>query len=389
MQTARFKMSSWISCFVMTLLLIVNAVVAQPPQDQTPETGAFFEQAHGALENALEMYDVQEELPKSDDLAFYDFLSSTKESQERRIESYLEVAAEALGISKINDRRQRVSEMRKQILTSRQNISIYQRKRISAPESTYNPLVVTKSGYNTKIEYEEGQIDQAEANIKAEKNQLMSELNTIGMKITKDNIDILLESITGDEFVRISVIFDNAKEFARELELLTEQTGEDLETAKKYYGIYLMLLKTIDNLQNKFIDNVDQVYYPKLNEYAEKARQNISDARAAIAQGGDPKILENNVLNNQITYEAAMFYKQSLAHQKYQMAQANKQTKKNILTAQNTYKTAALSKDLSALMSVSRRAFESIANLSVPDLRPFENKRLKAEFSKLTRELGK
>ena len=357
------------------------------PVQRPTDTSAFFERTHGSLEVALEMFDEQREMPKNDDLAFYDFLSRTKESQQRKIEGYLEVAAESLGISKINDRREKIVNLRQQILTSRRNISIYQRKRISAPKSTYNPLSVSQKGYDKKISNARESIQQAEAEIQQEKDTLIAELNQLGMKITPANVDILLESITGDEFVRISVIFDNAKQFARDLEQLTDQTGEDLETAKKYYGVYLMLLKTIDQLQNKFIDNVDDVYYPKLDQYAQEAKQNIAEARQAILAGGNAKVLENNIFNNQITYDAAMFYKQSLANQKSQMARANRETRKNILTAVNTYRTAALSKDLASLMAVSRRAFESISNLSVPDLRPFDNTRMKEEFSKLTREM--
>ncbi len=381
---------------LLTIAAVVTASVlsgrAQGVQETDPvqrptDTSAFFERTHGSLEVALEMFDEQREMPKNDDLAFYDFLSRTKESQQRKIEGYLEVAAESLGISKINDRREKIVNLRQQILTSRRNISIYQRKRISAPKSTYNPLSVSQKGYDKKISNARESIKQSEAEIQQEKDTLIAELNQLGMKITPTNVDILLESITGDEFVRISVIFDNAKQFARDLEQLTDQTGEDLETAKKYYGVYLMLLKTIDQLQNKFIDNVDDVYYPKLDQYAQEAKQNIAEARQAILAGGNAKVLENNIFNNQITYDAAMFYKQSLANQKSQMARANRETRKNILTAVNTYRTAALSKDLASLMAVSRRAFESISNLSVPDLRPFDNTRMKEEFSKLTREM--
>ncbi|MCH2177422.1 MAG: hypothetical protein MK106_01340 [Mariniblastus sp.] len=368
-----------------------SPVFGTPLQDlksaSPADTAAFFERTHGALETALEMFDQQRQMPNDDDLAFYDFLSRTKESQQQKIEGYLEVAAEALGISNVNDRRAKISKLRQQIVSSRQNISIYQRKRISAPESTYNPLTVSQAGYDKKIAYEQAQIKYAEADIKTEKEVLVAELNQLGMQISPANVDILLESITGDEFVRISVIFDNAKEFARALEQLTEQTGEDLETAKKYYGVYLMLLKTIDQLQNKFIDNVDDVYYPQLDEYAKQAKLNIADARQAIRDGGNLSVLENNIFNNQITYDTAMFYKQSLAKQKAQMMRANRDTRKNILTAVNTYRTAALSKDLASLMAVSRRAFESISKLSVPDLRPFDNSRLKEEFNKLTREM--
>ena len=68
---------------------------------------------------------------------------------------------------------------------------------------------------------------------------------------------------------------------------------------------------------------------------------------------------------------------------------ANAACKKNILTAENTYKTVALSKDLADLMSTSRRAFDSISGLSIPDLRPFKNERMKSALDRITRELRK
>lgn len=356
-------------------------------QDSAADTAPFFDQAHGALETALDLFDKQQELPKTDDLAFYDYFSRTKESQQKRVDSYLDVAAEALGISKINERRDRIAGLRTQITKSRTNIASYKRQRISAPESTYNPLGVSKSGYDKKIERAETRIENAEKEIAAEKDQLVQQLNSIGMSISKENVDVLLESITGDEFVRISIIFDNAKNFAAELERLTEESDEDLDTAKKYYGVYLMLLQSVDRLQLKFIEKVDNVYYPQLDSYMDQANQIIEDAKTAIKKGGDRKALQENIYSNEITLDAATFYKQSLDQQKYEMRKANEKIKKNILTATNTYKTAALSKDIASLISTSRRAFNAITSLSVPDLRPFENVKLKGEFSRLAREI--
>ena len=279
------------------------------------------------------------------------------------------------------------AELKAEIAQKQKNISVYRRKKVSAPESSYNPLVTTQSGYDKKIASAEGEIVAAKESIVGEKDLLVKDLARIGMKLDADSIDKLLDSITGDEFMRVSIIFDNAKKFAAELERLTNESGEDLETAKKYYGVYLMLLKTVSRLQNKFIENVDQEYYPKLDKFADKARQNIADAKKAIRLGGDQAVLENNIDSNRLTYDAAMFYKQGLAEQKHQMMLANLATKKSILTAANTYKTVALSKDVAELMAVSRRAFNSITGLEVPDLRPFENQKMRKAFSEMTREL--
>ena len=390
------KFLTIITCVISSLFGLANvgsqfahAQTEEIFQQQEDETNRFFEQAHGALDSALEMFDEQENLPSEGDLSFYDFLSRTKQDSEEDIGGYLDAAAGALGISSISDRRNRISDIRGEIKATREDLTVYQRKKISAPAKSYNPLVVTASGYEKKISAAEEKIVLLEEKITVEKEQLVKELKRIGMDLDAEKIDMLLESITGDEFVRVSIIFDNAKAFALELEQLTEQTGEDLEAAKKYYGVYLMLLKTVDRLQNKFVENVDEVYYPKLDEFAEKAKQNIAEAKKAINAGADATVLENNMESNQLTFDAAQYYKQGLAQQKHQMMVANLECKKSILTAANTYKTVALSKDVASLMATSRRAFDSISNLAVPDLRPFENVKMREAFGKLTQELRK
>ena len=358
-------------------------------EQERRDTSRFFEQAHDSLSEALDMFDKQGELKESDDIAFYDFLSRSREAQQVKIESYLDAASEALGISSISDQRQLVASLRKKISDGQKNLTIYERKKISAPESSYNPLAVTREGYKKKITATKEQITQYESEIEDEKKKLVGQLQKIGLDLESDQIDILLESITGDEFIRVSIIFDNAKNFALELEELTEKSGEDLDAAKRYYGVYLMLLKTVDRLQNKFIENVDAEYYPKLDTYAQKALDNIEEAEKAIKAGGDAAILNSNIDSNQITYDAVMLYKQGLAHQKHQMMSSNLECRRNIMTAVNTYKTASLSKDVASLLATSRRAFDAITNLTVPDLKPFENLKVKEAFVEITKDLRK
>ena len=379
--------------FAVSLLALCPAAYALQTEEvleqERRDTSRFFEQAHNALGEALEMFDKKDDLKESDEIAFYDFLSRSQEAQQSRIEGYLDAATDALGISSISDQRQVVAELRKQIGLAQQNLTVYKRKKISAPESSYNPLTVTREGYEKKIEATKESITSFETQIADEKQKLVDQLKKIGLEVDSEQIDILLESITGDEFIRVSIIFDNAKNFALELEELTEQTGEDLDAAKRYYGVYLMLLKTVDRLQNKFIENVDDDYYPKLDVFAQKALDNIADAEKAIQAGGDREILNNNISSNEITHEAVMLYKQGLAHQKHQMMNANLECRRNILTAINTYRTAALSKDVASLMATSRRAFDAITNLTVPDLKPFENLKVKEAFLEITKDLRK
>ncbi|MEL7496837.1 MAG: hypothetical protein AAFN77_04460 [Planctomycetota bacterium] len=388
------KPTKFIACLLFLMATCISSahLKAQTQEvfsKEDKELAEFFEKAHSELDNALGLYDDAQDRPENKELAFYDFLSKTKESQERRVETYLDAAGEALGISSISRRRDKIAKLRERIAEQRSNISFYNRRKVSAPVSTYNPLSVTKSGYQAKIESAKAEIENAEVEIENEKEKLITELQRIGLDLDRESIDNLLESITGDEFVRVSIIFNNAKMFAAELERLTNESGEDLETARKYYGVYLMLLKTVGRLQEQFIENVDNDYYPKLDQFSDQARKNIEEAKRAMRLGGDKQVLRSNIESNQLTYEAALFYKQGLAEQKHQMMLASLETKKRILTATNTYKTVELSKNVAELMATSRRAFDSITGLKVPNLRPFKNAKMKKAFSDLTRELKK
>ncbi|QDT12939.1 hypothetical protein [Planctomycetes bacterium K23_9] len=387
------------ACFFVMACGLVSVALSQeagkPTGPNKKSTAAadqiatFFEDAHDSLSSALELFDDSQKRPSENELPFYDLLSRTKESQQEKVGGYLDAAGEAMGVSSISVRRQRIRVLRETIQETQRNLTVYKRKRISAPKETYNPLITTKSGYDKKIKEGEETILLSDQKIESEKERLVKDFARIGMRLDPVEVDELLDSITGDEFVRVTIVFDNAKRFAAELERLTNESGEDLEAAKQYYGVYLMLLHSMSRLQEKFVQNVDEVYFPKLDGFIDQARQNMNEAEEAIKQGGDKQILRNNIVSNQLTYDAAILYKDGLKEQRRQMLEANVACKRNILTAENTYKTVALSKDLSDLMSVSRRAFDSITGLSIPDLRPFRNERMRDAFSEITRELRK
>ena len=173
--------------FSCLLEYLGQEVIAQ----ENEEVQKFFEQAHDALDDALNLFDDAETRPEEGDLRFYDFLSRTKESQTRKVESYLDVAGDALGISSISNRRQQILDLRESISENQRNISTFKRKRISAPASTFNPLGVTKSGYDKKIAVAKDAIVQAQNSIEVEKENFVKDLNRIGMDLDSDSIDNL------------------------------------------------------------------------------------------------------------------------------------------------------------------------------------------------------
>ena len=165
-------------------------------EQERRDTSRFFEEAHESLSDALDMFDAKGGLKESKDIAFYDFISRSQEAQETRIEGYLDAASDALGISSISDQRMLVAETRKKISEAQKNLTIYERKKISAPKKTYNPLTVTREGYEKKIESTKQQIVEFESQIEDEKQKLVEQLKGIGLKLDAEQIDILPVSYT-------------------------------------------------------------------------------------------------------------------------------------------------------------------------------------------------
>ena len=137
-------MKNWLlSCLVAFCLTITGTAslnqcfayvqIDELEQEEREAQNAFFEQTHKALDRALDLFDNQERLPGEEDLAFYNFLSRTKESEQRRIESYLDAAAEGLGISNMSERRNKIADLRKKIEGLHSSVTLYERKKIIGP----------------------------------------------------------------------------------------------------------------------------------------------------------------------------------------------------------------------------------------------------------------
>ena len=232
------KISLALAIVLIGFTSLASGQIKEAAAQQDADMAKFFEQSHSALDKALAEFDDAQDRPEKSELAIYDFLSKSRESQAKKVEGYLDVAGEALGISSISNRRIKIANLKDSIIQKRKDISVYRRKRISAVESTYNPLVTTKSGYDKNIATAEEEIATATDEISAEKQKLVDDLERIGMKLDAKSIDNLLDSITGDEFMRVSIIFDNAKKFAAELErltnclLYTSPSPRDLSTSR-------------------------------------------------------------------------------------------------------------------------------------------------------------
>lgn len=362
-------------------LFCASLAVAQGPKDE--EIGKVFQDLYPTLEEALGLVNEQKELPDSS------WFGSDKSSKQSEIDKLLNSAVAALELPDITRYREDILSAEKRIAESRSRIAEYRRAKLGAPkESSLGldniPFLITQKGYDKRIKNEEEAIERYSNFVEETQLDFLARVQSLGIDITPEQFEVLLSTINGDDFLQMSLAFETIKGITDQLQMLTEQSNEDVETARRYYGMYTVLLRILNYMQQKFIEDIDSKHLPQLDEFQESAEENIDEARSAIRAGGDEALLQQNIESNTITLRALDLYRDYLKQQKSEIQALNRTVQSQVLTADNTYNTVRLASELVRVLQSNLKNFEALRKLRPPDLSGFQNEKLKEEISKLT-----
>ncbi len=343
------------------------------------------------LESILKLKEEHETLPRRT----YFFGKDQRQNQSE-IEAVLDEAIEILDVSESNRERIEIRELRQQIKDAELNIARYREQKVSAPNNDelgalgkINPLKKTKEYYDEQISEEEDKIAELKSQIERIKSNFIDRLRNFGISISEEEIDNLLASVVGDDFIELCNVFANLKKVTLQLQHLTEKSGESLEVAKRYYGMYVVLNELLDRLQKEFIKTIENNHIPDLKGYVKEAEQNIEEAKDLMKSNhADKSILQSNIESNKLTMEAAKLYINYLESQVETINRENKSVERHLATARNTYKTVRLSSNVSELIQSGRKNFDALMKLELPKLRGFENQVMQQEFRRLTEEIS-
>lgn len=368
-----------------------------PPQQRLSDEefqqriGELFDNVLPTLDKTRERIDRHQELPDRTIIP----LKEDKRSNQAQMNKLLDVAIEMLDVSSASAARGQVRDIQAKLKIGHRNIADYRRKRLAAPREKslgrlerVNPFITTKEAYDEMITQEEKEIAQLEKELEYVKDNFVLELQAIGLNIDREGVESLLSSVSGEDITSMAIVFDNIKHLTTQLQGLTEETDEALDVAKRYYGMYVVLVQVMDRMQQRFIDDVENVHVPKLREFAQQAQTNIDQANLLIKKdGGDLAILKSNIASNKVTQQTATLYIEYLKDHAALIKQENKATQKNLNTALNTYMTVKLSSDVATLMKTGRKNIETLMNLELPPLQNFRNDEIRREFERMTQEL--
>ena len=390
--TASFFLLSFVSVLAPSLSAQEETPEDELKRKEEARIGRLFEKIVPTLDEARKLVDQHDQLPKRRFLLFRPFGDDQK-SNEAETNQLLDEAIEMLDSSPLRDHWRELRATRKLIRRGHHKLAEYRQRRVSAPREKEAGLfdrafISTKEDYDKMISEEEKEIKANERAVDQLKNDIVRVMKELNLEIDRDGLESLLSSVSGDDFVSMIALFDNIRQLTGQLQDLTEQSGEALDIAKRYYGMHVVLVKIMDRMQIKFIAEIDQEHIPRLEGYTKEAEGNIRQALDLIREeGGDETILRSNIESNELTTRAAKLYTEYLLQNADLIRAENEQIKKNLSTALNTYKTVKLSSDVSRLMKTGRQNFEALMKLQIPPLREFRNEMLRKEYQRMTTEL--
>ena len=356
--------------------------------DTMPESIASnWDKLADTLNDTLTLKDKHEKLPESA------WFGEDKESNSKKINELLDRAIVILSGSDAGNSRTEAVKLRAKITSLRTELDKLRNERITAPESTYFFWRNTKGKIDAKITSTENEITKTEAEMSAMTTKLTGDLHEMGLDLTDAQTDILLNSVTGEDILNNTVIFENVKEVVTKLEELSQKETNTLEITKRYTGMYLVLNDLLIHTQEGLVRKIDGEYKPMLSEIVKEAetlrREALSKSRNSAYTSAQRKSFTQNAKSNATTIEAAKLYGKLLDSQRTGLMTSIRELRLNRDLADNTYRTVRSSSELRGLIHSGLEAFDAVTGLTMPELKVFESGIMRSEFDEINRRLKK
>ena len=315
---------------------------------------------------------------------------------ESRTDRLLGDAFDVVAGAPVTDIQRDIRQRRRAIDTLRAEIARLREARISAPEDVGLTgtlgLAKDRAAIDDEIDETHARIAGNEMAIRNAKLRFLDAMRAAGTPVSEEEGDLLLDSVTGEDVIRIAAAYNAARGVSRQLLTLLDQTDEDLGTAKRYYAMHTALLAVLVHAQTTFIEKIDEDYLPRLDAITRDVHATRKETERLLSQPGTERqrdALEANIQSQAIAFEAAEFYRQHLRDQRAGVAEARRDAVRELRIADNTLRTVDASFQLRTMMESATMSFEALQNLQSPGIeRIFRNDQLRREFRELSDRLN-
>ena len=220
---------------------------------------------------------------------------------------------------------------------------------------------------------------------------LQIKMKNLGIRLSKDQIEVMTSRVDGDDLAKSIAIFDITKQISNTLGQLMEDNSFSSNATTKYYGVYLILSEILGFAQREYISKIEKAYIRKLDLYKQSGYESINYSKKQMQEAtmkSSKEAFQKNIEAEEFTIKVIDIYKGILMEQKVQLQNALKITDEKITVAYSTYKTASNSAALMSIMNDTQSTFNQILDMQIPDIIPFDTKELEEEFRNLSDKLS-
>jgi hypothetical protein len=334
------------------------------------------------------------DLPSRENYVIPPLWKETREDREAQIRQLLDSVLEIVTDAPVVQMQAKLQEHRKAISGMKDQISQLRQKRLVAPEGGLLPSILTdtQASIDSKIADLEARIKANEEAIGKIKGEIKVALQQSGVDISDAQLDLLLDSVLGEDLIKLVTAFQAARAVDDRLGVLLSQSNEDVKAARRYFAMHAALFAMIIHGQDMLIEKIDKVYITKLKTILGDIKETRESSKRLLTGQNRPdqqKALDANVKAQNFAEKVASFYRDYLLTQRRQLAEARERTLRDLAIADNTYETVEASYQLHQLMEDARTSFEALQKLEAPGFdQVFRNETLRKEFESLTQKIG-
>src|SRR5262249_41998967 len=207
-------------------------------------------------------------LPERDQFLFPPIWTETREEREATVRELLDGALEIVTDAPILKLQAEIAKHREKIAAARDKIASLREKRMEAPPSGLLPGIFssTQGSIDKEIASLHDEIKVHETGIGQIKQDIAKALAAAGIELSKDQVDLLLDSVLGSDLLKLVTAFEVSKVADQRLAVLVKQSNEDLKAARRYFAMHAALYALLVEAQQLLIYKIDQVYLVRLNE---------------------------------------------------------------------------------------------------------------------------
>ena len=353
-----------------------------------------FNRVERDLGKALGKFESHEALPEKSPWWDVIGVKETKISNDEAIEDLLRAVTMVLAGEGAGDLRSEAKAIQKGIRDANFDQDEMRRKRDTAPPQeslgkAEDLIVTSREEYDEMISESQAKQEDLRLALLDVEKQFIEALSRTGLKIEDQAARSLLGTLAGERFSDLAITIANVRLVTEQLHRLADESGEAPELTRKYYGLYVLLVRLVDVAQDDYVRWVREVAIPKLDIILKDAEAQRKEALSGKAADPDrAEAFQRNVDQLELTQTAAVRYIEYLKVQAEGVERGNQEVEKDLRLAANTWRTVDLSLETADLIRRGSEAFGALMTLELPPLRGFEGTELRERFQSLERRMA-